>query len=485
MLKNFNKPVINKREWQVMNESIHVSSTGVCVIAPEDDYCDYALSVASAGSVALYNYSGDSYELTASPSLAGTFGGGTGGIYNPWSIRYTATAGSGNSITVSSLAFNITGYIVGKTIQIMSGSQEGFTTIVASILTSAGQGDIIIYLKDSLPGALASGDKFRCMSGAYYVLNGGTKTAGNFKVFDLASRAWSGNLDNAALTNMTGEISFTTAYRQGEYMAEGTVATGTSTTMTSLKSTTKHKDLATAIAPNWTVDQWKNYQVTIKNNAGLTQTRTIVSNTATTITVSPAFLFTPTPDSACTYMIEGNEDILYLLGNNAVILYKYSISANLWTLITPVTARTAVTGAGVTADIPTDTARPEWSDENNIKDGRYIYSLRGIASASLDRYDIVTNKWEVVRWVTVETFSTGTSAVLVNADWYIRKDNSNRFFKYNVVDNVIIPFSTIALVDGGAVYGQKMHAKRIKDTNIVFLYSQANTSKSVYRTLVY
>ncbi len=483
MLKNFNKPVINKREWQVMNDSIQTSGTGVCIIAPEDDYCDYALSVNSGGSVALYNYAGDSYELTASPSLGGTFGVGTGGIYNPWSFKYTSISGTLNTIIVSSLAFNITGYIVGKTIQIMSGAQEGFTTTVTGILTSAGQSDIIIYLKDPLPGSLTSGDKFRCMSGSYYVLNGGTKIAGNFKAFDLATRSWSGNLDNAALTNMTGEIAFSTAYRQGEYMAEGLVGTGTSTTMTSLKSTTKHKDVVNAVAPTWAVNQWTNYQITIKNNSGLSQTRTITSNTANTITVSSAFLFTP--DNTCTYIIEGNEDLLYLLGNNAVTLYKYSISANLWSAITPTAARAGVTGAGVTADIPTDTARPEWADENNIKDGRYIYSLRGAGSANLDRYDIVANKWEFVRWVTVETFSTGTSAVLVNADWYVKKDNSNRFFIYNVVDNNITPFSTIALADGAAVYGQKVHAKRIKDTNIVFIYSQGNSSKAVYRTLIY
>jgi hypothetical protein len=483
MLKNFNKPIINKREWQVMNDSFHTTTTGVCIIAPEDDYCDYAMSVGSAVSVALYNYSADSYEQVVSPALAGTFGGGTGGIYNPWSFRYTAIAGVDNTITVSSLAFNITGYIVGKTIQIMSGTQEGFTTTVVGILTSAGQGDIIIYLKDQLPGALTSGVTFRCMSGSYYVLNGGTKTAGNFKAFDLATRSWSGNLDNAALTNITGDVSFATAYRQGEYMAEGVVNTGSSTTMTSLKSTTKHKDLVSATAPNWSVDQWKNYQVTIKNNAGLSQTRTIISNTANTLTVSSAFLFTP--DNTCTYIIEGNEDVIYLLGNNAVTIYKYIISTNLWILITPAVARIAVTGAGVTADIPTDTLRTEWSDENNIKDGRYIYSLRGGGSSNLDRYDIVTNKWEVVRWQTAEIFSTGTSAVLVNADWYIRRDNTNRFFKYNVVDNMIIPFSTIPLTDGGVVYGQKIHAKRIKDTNIVFIYSHGNTSRAVYRTLLY
>ena len=482
MLKNFNKPIINKREWQVMTPFPYTTAHGVTIIAPEDDYCDYALVIGTTASSALYDYKNDSYEICSNPGLAGTFGVGTCGIYSPWSMKYAATGGTTNSITVSAATYNITGMIIGKTLVVASGAQEGFTTTVTAVLTSAGIGDIIIYLEDALPSALTSGDTFKTMSGMYYVINGGNKIANNFKAFDLGSRTWSAGLNNTALPNLTAETSMAIAYRHGEYMASGEVASGTSTTMTSARTTTREIDKTGNKAPNWTVDQWKGYQVTItKDNKR--QTRLITSNTDTTLTVSSAFLFTP--DNTCTYKIEGDEDTLYLLGNNAVTLYEYSISANTWIVVNPTVARASVTGGGVTCDIPTDTKRSEWADENNIKDGRYIYSTRGKAGVDIDRYDIVANKWEVVNTRTLESFNTGTSSVIVDGNWYIKRESGHRFLKYNFVDNVMYAFSTITLADGAGVFGQKLHAKGIKDTDIVFIYSVASSSTTVYRTLLY
>ena len=481
MLKNFNKPIINKREWQSMTPFPYTTANGVTIIAPEDTYCDYALVVGSATTAAIYDYNNDGYELATNPALAGTFGAGTCGVYSPWGIPYITAGGSGNTLTVNSVAFNITGLIIGTTLVITSGTQVGFTTTVTGVLTDGGNGMITIYLKDALPSALTSGDTFKTMSGMYYVINGGTKIANNFKAFDLGSRTWTAGLNNTALPNLTAETSMTIAYRHGEYMASGEVASGTSTTMTSARTTTREIDKTGNIAPNWTVDQWKGYQVTItKDNKR--QTRLITANTDTTLTVSSAFLFTP--DNTCTYKIEGDEDTLYLLGNNAVTLYEYSISANTWIVVNPTVARASITGGGVTCDIPTDTKRSEWADENNIRNGRYLYSLRGGGSILIDRYDIVANKWEVVNTKTIETFTTGTSSVMVHGDWYI-KSSANRFLKYNFVDNVMYPFSTIAISEGSATYGQKIHAKRIKDTDLIFLYSIASNQTAVYRTLLY
>ena len=46
-------------------------------------------------------------------------------------------------------------------------------------------------------------------------------------------------------------------------------------------------------------------------------------------------------------------------------------------------------------------------------------------------------------------------------------------------------FSTIPLNDGAGTFGQKLYAKRIKGTDIVFVYTVANSSTTVYRTLLY
>ena len=404
-------------------------------------------------------------------------------MYSPWGIPYITTGGSGNTLTVNSVAFNITGLIIGTTLVMTSGTQVGFTTTVTGVLTDGGNGMITIYLKDALPGTVASGDTFKTLSGSYYVVNGGTKVANNFKAFDLGTRNWTVGLNNTALPNLGTESAMTTMYKYGEYMAEGEASGGTSTTMISGRTTTTEIDQAGAVAPNWTANQWKGYQVTITKGS-FRQTRVITANTSIELTVSPAFTFTP--DNTCTYKIESDEDSIYLIGNAAINLYKYSISTNLWTVLAPTVARAGVPGGGTTLDSPTNTKRFEWSYENNIRNGRYLYSLRGGGSTLIDRYDIVANKWEVVNTKTIETFTTGTSSVMVHGDWYIKSSATGyRLFRYNVVDNVMYPFSTIAISEGTAAYGKKIHAKRIKDTDLIFLYSIASNQTAVYRTLLY
>jgi hypothetical protein len=104
------------------------------------------------------------------------------------------------------------------------------------------------------------------------------------------------------------------------------------------------------------------------------QTRTIASNTATVITTSTAW--TTTPDATSQYAIEANEDYLYLLGNNAVTMYRYSISANTWTTMSPTTARAGAPVAGMGAVAIGKSGESSWANETAILDGRYIYSFR-------------------------------------------------------------------------------------------------------------
>ena len=41
----------------------------------------------------------------------------------------------------------------------------------------------------------------------------------------------------------------------------------------------------------------------------------------------------------------------------------------------------------------------DWTNENAIQNGRYIYSFRGGAiSAALDRYDIAGNTWAAITY---------------------------------------------------------------------------------------
>lgn len=81
----------------------------------------------------------------------------------------------------------------------------------------------------------------------------------------------------------------------------------------------------------------------IISGLGIGQVRTISSNTNTTLTVPT---WTTTPDATSVFAIESNDDFLYLIGNNAVTMYRYSISANTWTVMSPTVARSAAMVAG-------------------------------------------------------------------------------------------------------------------------------------------
>jgi hypothetical protein len=151
------------------------------------------------------------------------------------------------------------------------------------------------------------------------------------------------------------------AYNFGEIQATGTATAGGASTLTNSAKT-------------WTVNQWTNFQVRISAGTGIGQVRTIASNTATVLTTSTAW--TTAPDATSVYNIEANEDFLYLLGNNAVTMYRYSISANTWTTMSPTTARGGAAIAGMGAVAIGKSGETAWADESDIRDGRYIYSFR-------------------------------------------------------------------------------------------------------------
>lgn len=136
----------------------------------------------------------------------------------------------------------------------------------------------------------------------------------------------------------------------------------------------------------WGVNQWTNSQVRITAGLGIGQVRNIASNTASQLV--PSVAWTTTPDGTSQYEITANDDNLYLLGNNAVTVYKYSRSGNTWAVMAPTVARAAAPGAGMSANWAGKTGDANWANISDIKDGRYIYSFRGGGSSALDRLDL-------------------------------------------------------------------------------------------------
>lgn len=473
-----NTPILHRKEFQMMTPAPVVTSAGVQMIASDQGVAKVAMYLTSAIAQYLYHHDEDAYTQIPSGALAGTFGAGTCGQFHPWSIPYTANGGSTSTITVASGTHNLTGVVRGQTVEfIVSGINSGLRRTVTDILTNAGSGNITLVLDSAVPTAVLSSHTFRLTTGRFFVLNAGTIAAGSWKVFDVGTLAWQANLVVTNLPATWGtDGKITCAYQLDTIYASGTATAGASTTLTNSAKT-------------WTSNQWTNYQVRITAGTGIGQVRTIASNTATVLTVGSAW--TTNPDATSQYVIEGNEDFLYLLGNNAVTMYRYSISANTWAVMAPTVARAAAPTTGISADVACFTGSTLWADESNIQNGRYIYSLRGGAGALIDRFDIAggtagAGAWANVAYVGTETFTTGASATIAGRYIFIRKETTNRFFKYSITGNYIEPLATNLFPDGVGVLGQKIWYKRLDVAGTVeWLYAIGNTLTAVHRLMLF
>jgi hypothetical protein len=317
----------------------------------------------------------------------------------------------------------------------------------------------------------------------------------------------------------------------------------------------------------WTTNQWTNYQVRITGGTGIGQVRTISANANTqltvavqtqtsstvsasasipvssstgiavgqqitgngisgmcvvasisgnTITASSAQTITSgttltfgvpwntVPDGTSTYVIEGNEEALYLTGNNSTPFYKYSITNDQWLIMT---ARGAAAGAACMTHYIGRTNNTTWADETNIKDGRYIYSFVGSSNTTLHRFDITANAG-LGAWSTNSTgltttsnnitasgasvtFTTGSASAVSHNLIYLRQNATNRFFKYDVVTNTMLPFSTNMYPESSTYVGNKIWIRNyqatVNDTSetLKWIYSLGNGNQFLHRLLVY
>ena len=468
-----NRKILHRKEWEMMTPAPVASSAGSFIIKDHLWIKRTTLFVSSATIQYLYWVDEDGWELTPSMSLAGTFGAGACGEWWLWSNTLTANGWSTTTVTTTT---SINNGMLGQTIRFLTWSQAGKEVTVTAV-------DIIpwgtntITFTPALSGAIVNTDTFACNTGRYYVLNAGTVAAGIFKSIDPIT----GVVTSLGTTGLPTSIGTECRLKSTpSYVGAYATWTATSATSTTLVNSAK----------TWATNQWCNYQVRITAGTWIGQIRTITSNTWTTLTVPT---WTVTPDATSVYAIEANDDFIYLLGNNAVTMYRYSISGNTWTTLAPTTARAAAPVAGCGANWIGKSGNATWADESNIRDGRYIYSFRGGASSAMDRFDIAggtagAGAWANIAYVgAAETFTTWSGYDVQGGDIYIRKDATNRFFRYSTVWNNLYPFSTNQYPDGAAVAWDKLFSARYTDgaTNIDWLYSLRNSGTELHRIMIY
>lgn len=468
---NKNVPKVHRKEFQFMTPAPTATNAGGFVVTDTKEYDNLAIYVTGTTSAYLYHHDEDAWLQIASPALGGTFGAGSCGTRSRWSSTLTATGGSTTTATV----VGINGLCVGKTVRFTSGPNIGIDRIITGVIINPVGGGVSTIQFDALPNAVANTNTFIVDTGRFWIWNAGT-TGTNFKFFDPLLGTWSSSLSVAGLPASWGTDGRLVSTPSNDVFATGTATSATSTTLVNS-------------AKNWTASQWINYQVRIVSGTGIGQVRSIISNTNTTLTVNT---WTTTPDATSVYEITGNDDFLYLLGNNAVTLYRFTISTSTWVTVNPIGARAGAPTAGMSANWVGKTGDENWANESDIKDGRYIYSWRG-GFSGFDRYDIASNL--VGTWATItinglfESFGSGSSYAVYGRYIYIRKEGtSNRFFKYSVRGNIMEPLATNMYPEGTAVIGDKLwihHYTENDQIKLTWLYALRSSGTELHRMLLY
>jgi len=149
----------------------------------------------------------------------------------------------------------------------------------------------------------------------------------------------------------------------------------------------------------------------------------------------------------------------------------------------------------MSADWIGETGNTVWADITDIKDGRYIYSLRGGTSV-IDRFDISggTNgagAWTAVTYQpSLTTFATGDSTEWSGEFLYIAKEGTaaipQRFYKYDLIGNVVYPLTTDWYLGGAALLGNKIWVKNLSTAGTVkWLYCLQSTSTNLRRIMLF
>ena len=448
---------------------------------------DIAYYVGGVSAVWNYNADQDAWVQIPNSGAAGTFAAGSCGELRNLAapggvVTLTATAGTTTTLTTN---LTITRDLVGCEIRAVGGTGVGYSGKVKSNTLGA---NAIITVDVASGVAFSATTQYQLFSGSLWFFNAGTVAVG-FSVYDRATNTWTARSvaglptawgTDAQLVSTPGRTS-----NKGGGFVNGTAASGAASTIT------------LEAGKVFLLNQWANMQVRIISGTGAGQIRAIASNTAgasPVVTVSSAW--TIAPDVTSVYRIEGNDDHFYLLGNNAVTMYRYSISGNTWATLAPTAARAGAPGAGLTADWIDGIQATDWQDGSYAahytttivsQNGRYIFSFRGAAGNVLDVYDIAANTWisGIAYGQQMETFGAGSCSVDLDGYIYIQKDATGRIFRFDVAKNVLEPWVLNPVPQGAATAGDKMFMTTFRETGEVnYLYTLGNTRAELTRWVV-
>ena len=155
-------------------------------------------------------------------------------------------------------------------------------------------------------------------------------------------------------------------------------------------------------ARSWTTDRWKNYAVRIVSGTGAGQTRAILSNTATALTVYRGWNILP--DNTSVYVIQGDSETMYIgwggvgqtflltTGNVDTLSHSRVFDQGIACVGAALLSDSAHTiyeqmPIAIASMTGTTTITATTVQSHNLKVGQYV-SIRGVTSAAADQYNV-------------------------------------------------------------------------------------------------
>lgn len=473
-LQNKLKPLLHRKAWEGVTPSPAANANGAFIVTA--DMGTGLLRVFEMTALAqFYAYYGAEDAHIQLPNLTvGSFGSGTCAEWHPNGPNFNALAG-GTTTTILT-ALTLARDLRGHRVRVQDGpGAVGAEFIIASNTIGP---NAAVTLTTPMSAVPTTATVVTLRTGRLWVLTGNATTP-TLSFFDWATNAWTVGRSIAGLPATWGT--------DGQLVSTNSLSSGTLSSPTITASGATANTITTATTP-WVANTWANRgQVRVLTGAGAGQVRRIASNTNNTLTLTANW--TTNPDATSTFLIEGDDDSLYLFGNAQTPAYRYSISGNTWTTIAPVTARTGAPTTCALADIPNGVTDPLWAAVGDPLNCRRIYSPRGSGAATMDYFDIAANTWvnDLNYGNRNETLTTGTNSVVDQERIYYQKDSTNRLFYFDVVLGAMRPFSTLLYGVGGTSTGDKMAVVKFKEAgspDLPFLYFRRSLGVEYFRTII-
>ena len=463
---NNNRKILDLKVWDFVSPVPTTPSSGAMIIS-STTADQYQMYVTGTSTQHLYNPMEDGWIFIQGGSLGGTFQGGNAGACS--SVGPSANATGGTTTTINT-NLTLTRNLAGYSLNIIAGPNAGNTVVIANNTVGVNS---TITVNTAFSTAITTASVYRLLTPRWYIIMGGIQSATSFKYYDLATNTWTARSVTGLATTLATDARLvsTPSWINTGYVGFSNGTTSSATSVTLVDST-----------KTWAASQWINYQVRIVSGTGAGQIRTITASTATQLTVAT---WSITPDATSVYTIEGNDDYLYFLSGGSTSTYRFSISGNSWSTLT---ARGNNTGSGMSGEWIHGVSTSDWTSENNIQNGRYIYSLRGGGSANFDRYDIPSNTWTntLTYTPTGETFTTGTHTTYIGDHIYIGKESTGRWFRYSLPNYMMDGMTLQPYTQSTAIVGNTCFPVVYTDgaTKIYFIYNLMNSITFMQRLMI-